>query len=218
VTGTSEAGVTGAAAAAAAAGATGATEVVAAGCAHCIGVAVAGLAAALVAAEGLEGGASGDVGSGESRVPERGFLPRLAADDGAGRCFPLVDVELDGFAGMKVRSWKGLGEAMMGVSGNREFPSLDKWTRLVFESVDRPWLAVYLQFHLNQALSPLLSQTTLHLRTPLRLPSSTSTTPPRTLLLRVPVLQQGQDNQSMPVRHSTSSPVNGKTAASPSTT
>ena len=83
---------------------------------------MAGLAAALVAAEGLEGGASGDVGSGESRVPERGFLPRFAADDGAVRCLPLVDGELEGFAGMKVRSWKGEGEAMMAVSGKTDFP------------------------------------------------------------------------------------------------
>lgn len=73
---------------------------------------VAGLAAALVAAEGLEG-ASGDVGSWGSRVPERGFLPRLGADDCGRRCLPLMDGELEGFAGMKVRSWKGEGEAMM---------------------------------------------------------------------------------------------------------
>jgi hypothetical protein len=77
---------------------------------------VAGLAAALVAAEGLEG-ASGDVGSGESSVPERGFLPRLGVDDGVWRCLGLIDVELEGFAGMKVRSWKGEGvEAMMAMS------------------------------------------------------------------------------------------------------
>lgn len=74
----------------AAVAATVATGVVATGCAHCIGVVVAGLAAALVVAEGLEG-ASGDAGSGESRVSERGFLPRLGADDGAVRCLPLVD-------------------------------------------------------------------------------------------------------------------------------
>jgi hypothetical protein len=94
---------------------------------------VAGLAAALVAAEGLEG-ASGDVGSGESRVPERGFLPRLADDEGAGRCLAL---EL-GFAVMKVRSWKGEGEAMMGVSGKTDLPCLGKWTRLVLR---RPTMA-----------------------------------------------------------------------------
>lgn len=162
-------------------------------------------------------GASGDVGSGESRVPERGFLPRFAVDDGAGRCLPLVDGELEGFAVMKVRSWKGEGEAMMAVSGKTDLPCLGKSTRLVL-SVDRPWLAVYLQFHLHPALSPLPSQTTLHLRTALRLPSSTSTTPPSMLLLRVPVLQQGPAKQSVPVRHSTKSPVNGKTAALPSTT
>lgn len=68
-------------------------------------VVVAGLAAALGAAEGLEG-TSGDVARGESRVPERGFLPRLAVDDGVGRCLALIEVELEGFAGMKVRSWK----------------------------------------------------------------------------------------------------------------
>jgi hypothetical protein len=96
---------------------------------------VAGLAAALVAAEGLEG-ASGDVGNGESRVPERGFLPRLAADDGAGRCLPLVDGELEGFAGMKVRSWKGEGEAMMAECGWQltDLPCLDKSTRPVLKA------------------------------------------------------------------------------------
>ena len=149
------------------AAATGATGDVATGCAHCIGVAVAGLAAALVAAEGLEG-TSGDVGSGESRVPERGFLPRLAADDGAGRCLPLIDGELEGFAGMKVRSWKGEGEAMMAEWQVTDLPCLDK-SRL--ESVDRPWLAVYQPFHLHPALALLPSQTTHHLRTALRLPS-----------------------------------------------
>ena len=66
-------------------------------------VVVAGLAAALVAAEGLES-ASGDVGRGESTVPARGFLPRLATEDEAGRCLGLIDGELEGFAGMKVRS------------------------------------------------------------------------------------------------------------------
>jgi len=187
--------------------------VVTADCAHCIWVVVAGLAAALVAAEWLEG-ASGDVGSGESRVPERGFLPRLAAVDGAGRCLPLVDEELEGFAGMKVRSWKGEGEAMMAEWQVTDLPKQDK-TRL--ESVDRPWLAVYLPFHLNLALALLPSQTTLHLRTALRRPSWTYTTQPN-MLLRVQVLQQGPAKQPMPVRHSTSSPVNGKTAAMPSTT
>jgi hypothetical protein len=149
------------------AAATGATGVVATGCAHCIAVVVAGLAAALVAAEGLEG-ASGDVGSGESRVPARGFLPRLAADDGAGRCLALMDVELEGLAGMKVRSWKGEGEAMMAEWQVTDLPCLDK-SRL--ESVDRPWLALYLPFHLHPALALLPSQTTHHLRTALRLPS-----------------------------------------------
>ena len=146
------------------------TGVVATGCAHCIGavVAVAGLAAALVAAEGLEG-ASGEVGSGESRVAERGFLPRLAEDEGAERCLPLIDGELEGFAGMKVRSWKGEGEAMMAEWQVTDLPCLDKFPRL--ESVDRPWLAVYLPFHLHPVLALLPSQTTHHLRTALRLPS-----------------------------------------------
>ncbi len=125
-TGTSEAG--------SAAGATGATGVVATGCVHCIGVVVAGLAAALVAAEGLEG-TSGDVGRGESSVPERGFLPRLAVDEGVRRCLALVEGELEGFAGMKVRSWKGDGSAMMAgwEDGFAEFGQVDP-PRL--ESVD----------------------------------------------------------------------------------
>jgi len=103
--GTSAAGVTGVAAT------TGATRaVVATGCVHCIGVVVvAGLAAALGAAEGLEG-TSGDVARGESRVPERGFLPRLAVEDVVGRCLGLMEGELIGFAGMK--------EAM-GIGGKR---------------------------------------------------------------------------------------------------
>jgi hypothetical protein len=64
---------------------------------------VAGLAAALGAAEGLEG-TSGDVARGESRVPERGFLPRLPVLDVEGRCLGRVEGELEGLAGMKVRS------------------------------------------------------------------------------------------------------------------
>ena len=82
--------------------ATGATGVVSTGCVHCIGAGVAGLAAALGVADGLER-TSGEVGRGESRVPERGFLPRLAVDEGVGRCLAR---EFEGFAGMKVRSWK----------------------------------------------------------------------------------------------------------------
>lgn len=76
---------------------------------------VAGLAAALGAAEGLEV-TSGEVASGESRVPERGFLPRLAVDEGVVRCLAREE----GFAGMKVRSWKedmaGVGRAEKGQS------------------------------------------------------------------------------------------------------
>lgn len=105
--GTSTAGVTGGGAA------TGATEDVATGCVHCIGVvvAVAGLAAALGAAEGLEV-TSGDVASGESRVAERGFLPRLAVEEGVGRGLALVEGELLGFGGM---SWKeDMGRAEKG--------------------------------------------------------------------------------------------------------
>jgi len=99
-TGASAEGVTGATAGA------GVTEVVAAGCAHCIGVVVAGLVAALGAALGLER-TSDDVARGESRVPARGFLPRLAAEEVAPRGLPLGVAEapgLEGFAGMKVRS------------------------------------------------------------------------------------------------------------------
>jgi len=106
-TGASAEGVTGAAAAAAPA--VGATGVVAAGCAHCIGVAVAGLVAALGAALGLER-TSEEVARGESRVPARGFLPRLAVEETAARGLPLGVAEapgLEGFAGMKVRSWNG---------------------------------------------------------------------------------------------------------------
>ena len=77
--------------------ATGATGVVATGCVHCIGALVAGLAAALGVAEGMER-RSGDAGSGESRVPERGFLPRLAVEEGVVRC---LGREIEGFAGMK---------------------------------------------------------------------------------------------------------------------
>jgi len=102
-TGASAEGVTGAAAAAAAVGATG---VVAAGCVHRIGVAVAGLVAALGAALGLER-TSEEVARGESRVPARGFLPRLAVEETAARGLPLGVAEapgLEGFAGMKVRS------------------------------------------------------------------------------------------------------------------
>jgi len=102
-TGASAEGVTGAAAAAAAVGATG---VVAAGCAHCIGVVVAGLVAALGAALGLER-TSEEVARGESRVPARDFLPRLAVEETVPRGLPLGVAEapgLEGFAGMKVRS------------------------------------------------------------------------------------------------------------------
>jgi hypothetical protein len=90
---------------------TGVTGVVAvaAGWAHCIGVVVAGLVAALGAALGLER-MSEEVARGESRVPARGFLPRLAVEEGGPRGLPLGVAEgpgLEGFAGMKVRSWNG---------------------------------------------------------------------------------------------------------------
>jgi hypothetical protein len=100
--GASAAGMTGGATGA------GATGVVAAGCAHCIGVVVAGLGAALGAALGLER-MSEEVARGESRVPARGFLPRLAAEEAAARGLPRG--VLLGIAGMKVRS--GKGEAMV---------------------------------------------------------------------------------------------------------
>jgi hypothetical protein len=98
-TGVSAEGVTGAAVA---------TVVVMAACVHCIWVvvAVAGLVAALGAALGLER-TSEEVARGESRVPARGFLPRLAAEETAARGLPLGVAEapgLEGFAGMKVRS------------------------------------------------------------------------------------------------------------------
>ena len=99
-TGASAEGVTGAATAA------GVTGVVAVGGAHCIGVVVAGLVAALGAALGLER-TSEEVARGESRVPARGFLPRLAVEEAAPRGLPLGVAEapgLEGFAGMKVRS------------------------------------------------------------------------------------------------------------------
>jgi hypothetical protein len=105
VAGASAVGVTGATAGL---GAT--TEVVGAGCVHCIGLEVAGLVAALGAALGVER-TSDDVARGESSVPARGFLPRLAAaeeeEEVGPRGLPLVVAEapgLDGFAGMKVRS------------------------------------------------------------------------------------------------------------------
>ena len=63
-------------------------------------------------------GTSGDVGSGESRVPERCFLARLAVADGVGRCLCLVDGELEGFGGMK----KGEGEAMVAGGKRRICP------------------------------------------------------------------------------------------------
>ena len=50
---------------------------------------VAGPVVALVATEGLEG-ESGDVGSGGSTVPARGFLPRLATEDNAGTSARLL--------------------------------------------------------------------------------------------------------------------------------
>ena len=105
-TGASAEGVTGAAVVAVAA--TVATGVVTAACVHCIWVvvAVAGLVAALGAALGLER-TSEEVAMGESRVPARGFLPRLAAEETAARGLPLGVAEapgLEGFAGMKVRS------------------------------------------------------------------------------------------------------------------
>lgn len=101
-TGASAEGVTGATAAAVA------TVVVTAACDHCIWVvvAVAGLVAALGAALGLER-TSEEVARGESRVPARDFLPRLAAEETEGRGLPLGVAEapgLEGFAGMKVRS------------------------------------------------------------------------------------------------------------------
>lgn len=99
-TGASAEGVTGATAG------VGATEVVAASCAHCTGVVVAGLVAALGAALGLER-TSEEVARGESSVPARGFLPRLAVEEAAPRGLPLGVAEapgLEGFAGMKVRS------------------------------------------------------------------------------------------------------------------
>jgi hypothetical protein len=103
--GASAAGVTGVTAVAA----TGVVAAAAAaGCgAHCIGVVVAGLVAALGGALGLER-RSEEVARGESSVPARGFLPRLAAEEeGLARGLPLVVAEapgFDGFAGMKVRS------------------------------------------------------------------------------------------------------------------
>src|SRR5260221_9689062 len=100
-TGASAEGVTGATTGA------GATEVVAAGCAHCIGVVVAGLVTALGAALGLLERTSEDVARGESRVPARGFLPRLAVEEVAPRGLPLGVAQapaVEGFAGMKVRS------------------------------------------------------------------------------------------------------------------
>jgi hypothetical protein len=81
--------------------AAGVTGVVAAGCAHCIGVVVAGLVEALGGAVGLER-ISEEVARGESRVPARGFLPRLAAEEAAPRGLPRG--VLEGIAGMKVRS------------------------------------------------------------------------------------------------------------------
>jgi hypothetical protein len=86
---------------------------------------VAGLVAVLGAALGLEG-TSGEVASGESRVPARGFLPRLAVDVAAPRGLPRGVAEAAGFAGMKVRSGKGAGEAMAG--GGKSFRICRVWT------------------------------------------------------------------------------------------
>jgi hypothetical protein len=77
---------------------------------------VAGLVAALGAGLGLER-RSEEVARGESRVPARDFLPRLAVEEVAPRGLPLGVAEaegLEGLAGMKVRSWNGEDEVMAG--------------------------------------------------------------------------------------------------------
>ena len=71
---------------------------------------VAGLVAALGAALGLLERTSEEVARGESSVPARGFLPRLAVEEACPRGLPLGVAEaagLEGLAGMKVRSWNG---------------------------------------------------------------------------------------------------------------
>jgi hypothetical protein len=78
---------------------------------------VAGPVAALVAAEGLEG-ASGDVGSGESTVPVRGFLPRLAAEDTVGTTARLLMTSSRSGAShaLELLPWRCTGWAQEGAS------------------------------------------------------------------------------------------------------
>jgi len=78
---------------------------------------VAGPVAALVAVEGLEG-ASGDVGSGESTVPARGFLPCLAAKDTAGTIARLLMTSSQSGASheLELLPWSCTGWAWEGAS------------------------------------------------------------------------------------------------------